>query len=120
MQPTDRTIMKRVIPAAALCCAMFSFSVSAQTIEKAGDFYAACKVADNLNLCATYLAGFTSGVLAQGVVDKGVVRYCLPTGTTHKQNLDTALSYLDANLAQRSQPTGVAVYLALSKAHPCK
>lgn len=112
--------MKRLVPAAALCCAIFSSSVSAQTIESAGGFYAACKAADNLNLCAMYLAGFTDGVQAQSVVSKVNARYCLPPGTTHKQNLDTVIAYLNENPAQHGQPTAVVVYLALSKAHPCK
>ena len=112
--------MKPIMPIAALCCAIFSSGASAQTIENAGGFYAACKVADNLNLCAMYLAGFTGGVEAQSVVSKATARYCLPPGTTHKQNLGTVLAYLSANPAQQTQPTAVVVYLALSKAHPCK
>jgi hypothetical protein len=112
--------MKRIISAAVLCGSMLSTNVPAQTIENAGGFYTACKVADNLNLCAMYLAGFTGGVQAQSVVDKGTMRFCLPTGTTHKQNLDTVIAYLDKNPAERNQPTAVVAYLALRQAHPCK
>ncbi|MGF6603687.1 hypothetical protein P3T23_008441 [Paraburkholderia sp. GAS448] len=112
--------MKRIVFAAALCGVIFSSSAPAQTIDKADGFYAACQAADNLNLCAMYMAGFTSGVQAQSVVSKATARYCLPPGTTHKQNLDTVLNFLSANPAERGQPTLVVVYLALTKAHPCK
>jgi hypothetical protein len=112
--------MKRIAYVAALCCAAFSFKASAQSIENAGDFYSACSVASNLDLCAMYLSGFTSGVQAQVVVGKAPAKYCLPRGTTHKQNLQTVLSFLSANPTERDQPTTVVVYLALSKAHPCQ
>jgi hypothetical protein len=112
--------MKRIVFAAALCGALFSSSAPAQTIDSADGFYAACKAANNLDLCAMYMAGFTGGVQAQSVVSKGAARYCLPAGTTHKQNLDTVLSYLSANPDKRGQPTPVVVYLALTQAHPCK
>ncbi|OLL27434.1 hypothetical protein BTH42_33075 [Burkholderia sp. SRS-W-2-2016] len=112
--------MKRIIFAAAFSLVAFASGASAQTIERADGLYSACKAGDNLNMCAMYLAGFTGGAYAQSVVDKGSVRYCLPSGTTHKQNLDTVLRYLDSNPQARGQPTAVAIYMALAQAHPCK
>jgi hypothetical protein len=116
--------MKRIIFATAFGLAISATSAQAQTqvqsIESADVFYSACKASENLNLCAMYLSGFTTGVYAQNYLDKGAIRYCLPSGTTHKQNIDTVLRYLDANPSERKQPTGVVMYMALAKAHPCK
>ncbi|WP_153101961.1 Rap1a/Tai family immunity protein [Paraburkholderia hayleyella] len=112
--------MKRLSCLVALSCALVSSGVAAQGLENAATFYNACKTPENLDLCAMFLAGYTSGARVQAVVSRQRELYCMPPDTTHKQKLDTVLSYMSTVPAGQTQPTASLVYKAFVRAWPCR
>ena len=116
-------LKKLAVAAMSFACAFLPTSpaLAQYTMNTGNEALAMCRPsADSSDqlVCAAWVNGAQEGMVTMQIVTNQRF-FCFPTGSTVGQYIDVFVAYLQAHPADRHNPSGALLLIALREAFPC-